>query len=561
MSATAKLDGSGELPRLTPELVRTADARLRARGVDVPGHMVLDLPERVLQFGTGMMLRGLVEDFIDRANRKGVFKGRIVAVGSANSVARDRALNEQGGLYTLVVRGAESGALHSAQSAAGMAKTRGSAPAISMPQPTRPASPRAQGAAAGIDRRIVASLSRALSSVDEWDRVLACARDPALEVIFSQETDAGIVLDESDRADLSPPRSYPGQLTRVLLERARAFRYDRAHAPVVIPCEMVDGNGDRLRAIVLELTRRWRLEPEFAFWLERWVPFCNTLVDRIVTSGSPTAEEQPAVSAELGYVDRVVTTCEPYRLLVIEAGLDMWPRLRFVGADPGIVLAEDIRPFRERKVRILNGTHSVAAPTGLLCGCETVLDAIRHPLVGPFLRRVLFDEILPTLDAPGAEQFAHDVLERFSNPEIRHFLFDISFQETTKLRVRIIPSIDRFADRSGLPPASLAFGFAAYLWFMRGDLQQARRARGLDVPRDDEGEPVRAAWRELGAERIPELVAAVCGNDELWGIDLRAVYGFVPAVTQALSAIAREGAPAALEAHLAAVGAAPPIPL
>ena len=290
MSVTNDAGGSA-LPRLTPELLRTADARLRARGVDVPGDMILDLPERVLQFGTGMMLRGLVEDFIDRANRKGVFQGRIVAVGSTNSVARDRALNEQGGLYTLVVRGAESGALHSAQSAAGMAKTTGSAPAVSMPALARPASPRAQGAAAGIDRRVVTSLSRALSADDQWDQVLACARDPALEVIFSQETDAGIVLDETDRPDLVPPRSFPGKLTRVLLERARAFGFDRVHAPVVIPCEMVEGNGDRLRAIVLELARRWQLEPEFAVWLDRWVPFCNTLVDRIVTSGAPRPEE------------------------------------------------------------------------------------------------------------------------------------------------------------------------------------------------------------------------------------------------------------------------------
>ncbi len=558
MSATEPKGGAAlgeELPRLTPELVRTADFRLRGRGIDVPGHMVLDLPERVLQFGTGMLLRGLIEDFIDRANRKGVFKGRIVAVGSAASTARDRALNEQGGLYTLVVRGPGTGALHTAQGAAGMAGTSGTAPAIEMP--ARPASPRALGGA-GIERRVVASLSRALSSVEQWEQVLACAREPALEVIFSNETDAGIVLEESDRPDSAPPRSFPAQLTRVLLERARAFGFDRTHAPVVIPCEMVEDNGDKLRAIVLELTRRWDVEPEFGVWLERWVPFCNTLVDRIVTSGSPVAEERAGLGLELGYEDRVVTTCEPYRLLVIEAGTDMWPRLRFVGADPGIVLAEDIRPFRERKVRILNGTHTVAAPTGLLCGCETVLDAIRHPLVGPFLKRVLFDEILPTLDAPGAEQFAWDVLERFSNPEIRHYLFDISFQETTKLRVRVLPSVDRYTDRSGLPPRSLAFGFAAYLYFMRGELQQARRAQGLDVPPDDEGAPVRAAWSEFGTDRLSELVAAVCGNEALWGMDLRSIYGFPAAVTDALAAIVIAGAPAALEAHLAAAASSAP---
>ncbi|MDP9348113.1 MAG: tagaturonate reductase, partial [Gemmatimonadota bacterium] len=377
------------LPTLGRGLVSSPDFQRRT-DVSAPTPELLDLPERAVQFGTGAFLRGFVELFLDEANRRGHFGGRVVMVGSTGS-GRDRVLSEQDGLYTLSVQGVDRGAVVE-------------------------------------ERRVIGSVSRALSARDQWDEVLAVAREPELELVLSNTTEVGITLDEEDRPDLAPPRSFPGKLTRFLYERARAFDYDPARGVVVLPCELIEDNGRRLREIVLALAARWELGDEFTAWLERAVPFCNTLVDRIVP-GTPEAAVLEELQAALGYRDGLLTTCEVYRLFAIEGDEALRARLRFAAADPGIVVTPDVAPYRERKVRLLNGAHTVTVPAALLSGCETVLEAVRHPLVGPFLRRVMLEEIVPHLEAPGAEEFAHAVLDRFANPFIRHALLDISLQQ------------------------------------------------------------------------------------------------------------------------------------
>ena len=480
-------------------------------GVDAPAPELLELPERAVQFGTGAFLRGFIDYFIDAANRSGHFDGRVVMVGSTGS-GRDQALNEQEGLYTLSTQGLSRGA-----------ESR--------------------------EHRVIGSVSRALSARDDWDEVLACARSEQMELVFSNTTEVGITLDEGDAADARPPRSFPGKLTRFLEERARAFDYDPARGVVVIPCELIAGNGDRLREIVLALAARWELDPRFAAWVESSVPFCNTLVDRIVP-GTPTGEQRQALVAELGYEDALLTVTEVYRFFAIEPGKAA-DRLRFAATDPGILLTDDVSPYRERKVRILNGGHTVMVPAALLLGCETVREAMEHPLLRPFLERALFEEIVPGLEVPGSEEFARDVVDRFANPFVRHALFDITLQGTMKTRVRIVPSILAYAKREGRAPESLAFGFAAYLLFMRGDLQEKRRAAGLAVPQDDQGERVRALWSEHAKGEEAALARAVCADAGLWGSDLTAVPGFAEAVAEHLTRMVEADPRAALEAHLA----------
>jgi tagaturonate reductase len=489
------------LPVLNRDLVRSAAFQART-DVAAPAPELLDLPERAVQFGTGAFLRGFVEPFLDEANRAGRFGGRVVMVGSTGS-GRDRVLGDQDGLFTLAVQGVDGGrAVH--------------------------------------ERRVIGSVSRALSATDEWDRVLQCARDPRLELVFSNTTEVGIVLDEGDRPDLSPPRSFPGKLTRFLFERARAFDYDPDCGVVVLPCELIEDNGDRLRAIVLALAERWELGPRFARWIEDAVPFCNTLVDRIVPGTPATLAE---VEEEIGYRDGLLTVAEAYRLFVIQGDADLRARLPF-GELPGVVVTGDVAPYRERKVRMLNGAHTITVPAAVLCGCETVLDAVRHPRVGPFLNGVLLDEIVPTLEAPGSEGYARAVLDRFANPHVRHALQDISLQQTMKMRVRVVPTILRHAERTGRAPHSLAFGFAAYLRFVH-------EGRGLP---DDQADRVRAHWPEDRSESA--AAAAVCADTELWGADLAAVPGFVDAVVAALVRMRDHGVAAALEAHLGAAATA-----
>ena len=496
------------LPLLNRALLDAPELRDRP-DPDVPPVELLALPERAVQFGTGAFLRGFVDYFIDAANRSGRFNGRIVAIGSTAS-GRDQLIAEQDGLFTLAIAGLADG------------------------------EPR-------WENRIVASVSRALPA-ERWNDVLECARNPDLELIFSNTTEIGIALDEGDDGMIVPPRSFPGKLTRFLHERALAFDYDPARGVVVIPCELVERNGDRLRDIVMTLAARWSLGERFTRWLHDAVPFCNTLVDRIVP-GTPNSDRRHELERQLGYRDDLLTACEVYRLFAIEGDAALARRLSFAPADPGVVITSELAPYHERKVRLLNGAHTLMAPLALLAGCSTVLEAMEHELVGRFVRRAMLDEIAPGLDAPGAGAYAAEVLERLANPYVQHALIDITLHATMKMQLRVVPSIVRYSLRTGRAPTSLAFGFAAHLLFMRGHFQKERRRRNLHVPPDGHASRLADAWT-VADRTIGALVQAICSDSELWGRDLTAVPGFVGMVTDHLVSLERLGIAKALESHL-----------
>lgn len=523
-------------PRLTRALAASPELQDHPI-VRVPPPDRLALPVRAVQFGTGAFLRGFLDDLLDAANAQGLFDGRVVAVGSTGS-GRDRQLDDQDGLYTVVERGLVDG------------------------QPREAI-------------RVVASVSGALSARDEWEAVLALARTPDLAFVFSNTTEVGIALDPEDAYDLGPPRSFPGKLTRFLHERGRAFGFAADRGVVVLPCELIEDNGMRLREIVDALAARWRLEPAFTAWLDAAVPFCNTLVDRIVP-GAPVGDDAAALARTLGYDDALVTTCEPYRLFAIEATGALAARLRFAGADPGVVVTDDVRPYRERKVRLLNGAHTALVPAAILAGCTTVREAVEHPRVGRFLRRVLLDEIVPTVDAPGADAFAQAVLDRFANPHVRHALWDITLQGTMKTRVRVVPTIVRATTRTGEPPAALTFALAAFVALARGTVQAGRRAAGLAVPADDQAAALAALWsahlpalpadvdgtaaraNAPNAAALAPFVGTLLGDAARWGTDLAAVPGVADAVTRSLARILAIGADAALAELLATAAPAAP---
>jgi tagaturonate reductase len=509
------VDHTSPRPTLSRALLRSSGARSGV--VDFPSEAMLDLPERVIQFGTGAFLRGFTDYFIDEANRRGAFGGRIVMVSSTAS-GRDRRLTEQNGLYTLVVQGIVDGR-------------------------------------ARRDYRIISSVSRALGATTEWPAVLKVAESPDIELIVSNTTEVGIVLDEGDAdagPDRSPPSSFPAKLAALLLHRARHFSYDVARAPAVVPCELIDNNGSTLRGLVMALAERWKTEPEFVRWLER-VPFCNTLVDRIV-AGAPRHELAAELGEALGYDDAMLTIGEPYRLLAIEGNEALRDRLRFVDGDPEIVVTEDITPYQERKIFLLNGTHTALVSIALLSGCTTVREAMEHPALSAFARTALLDEIVPSVRVPGAEAFARDVLDRFANPYLQHALWDITLQGTAKFRGRLVPTIVAYARRAGHAPRALALGFAGYLALQRGDLQAARAAEGRTVPADGAGDTVRARWSgvEDNAAQLGAFVRAVCADEKLWGIDLNAVPGFAELTTEHLVRIRQDGAVAALATLLGA---------
>ncbi len=505
---------SSALPRLSRSLLDTM-RREHAGVVDVPAAELLELPERAVQFGTGALLRGFVDDFIHRANQQGLFAGRIVAVASTGSV-RDRALNEQDGLYTLVVEGIERGE-------------------------------RVE------ERRIISSLSRAMSATDDWQEVLALARAPQLEYVFSNTTEVGIVADTESGRDDAPPKSFPAKLTRFLFERGRTFDFDAARGLTVIPCELIENNGAKLREIVRAIAARWRLGEEFDKWLDSAVPFCNTLVDRIVP-GAPREANAKPLAELLGYDDAMLTCCEPYCLFAIEGDEALRAKLTWATVDDGIVIVPDIAPYRLRKVHLLNGAHSLLTCAALPLGCETVLDAISQPSIYRFVRGAMMDEIAPMVEAEGAEEFAEAVLDRFKNPFIRHALIDITLQATMKMKVRVVPIARKYIERTGAVPQSLAFGFAAYLSFMQGRFQAARREEGLSVPADDQAGTLAKLWGGVADDAslpVGEVVWTICRDTALWGIDLTTLPGFCEAVADHLTRLRTEGMGLALEHHLA----------
>ena len=472
------------------------------------------LPERAVQFGTGAFLRGFVDVFIDQANRRGQFLGRLVAVGSTGS-GRDRAFGDQDGLYTLIVAGVRDGMVVN-------------------------------------ERRIIQSVSRAVSASSHWGKVLEIARDSEVRVVFSNTTEAGIALDERDRDVDALPNSYPAKLARFLLERATTFAYAPSAGVVVLPCELIEDNGTKLEALVREQATRWQLGEMFDAWLSSAVRFCNTLVDRIVP-GTPDPAEHARISSELGYDDALLTVAEPYALFAIEGDSALAERLGFVDPDGVIRIVPDIRPYRERKVRLLNGTHTAMAALGLLSGMSTVFEAMNSPALAPLLQQLARQDIAPMLDVPEAAAFAETVLQRFANSEVRHRLTDIASQGTLKWKVRLLPMLRRHAEASNVLPASLVLALAAQLYLSHPAERSRRAAVGVAAFTDDNGELVYTHWLSSGAAgpdvcrtNVSAFVDSVLGDRLLWDTDLRDIERLASCLTESLQRLLTNGAQALL---------------
>jgi len=462
----------------------------------IPGHA--ELPERILQFGTGAFLRGFVDAIIDEANRQGHFAGRAVAVSSTGS-ERTQLFNEQDGLFTVCIQGIEDGEV--------------------------------------IDRcRVVGSVSRALSAATHWSDVLGVARSPHLEYVISNTTEVGISLDPADRLDATPPLSFPAKLTALLHERAIAFDFRPDRGVIVLCCELIENNGDRLRDLVLSLAGQWALGTRFVDWVQDACAFCNTLVDRIV----PGAPADPCIlEKRLGFHDALAVHAEPYALWVIEGDEALRERLPSSVADDAIVVTPDITPFRERKVRILNGTHSIMVPIAFLSGHDTVRDSLEDELTGRFVREVMLEEIVPAMDIDpeAAERFAMQVLDRFANPFIDHDLLTIALQQTSKMNVRVLPSIHSYFARFGRLPSRLTLGFSAFLAM----ILRAGRADKAEFPPDQGADRVRTHWNASSGD-MHDFVQRVASDPSIWDAPPARLHGFVDAVQTHVNAILEDGA-------------------
>jgi len=508
-----------QMMKLKKELLQDPEFQKRT-DIAVQSADMFQLPEKVLQFGSGAFLRAFADYFINRANQQGIFNGRVIIVQSLEGQRAD-ALNRQDGLYTVFLRGLEHGEKKE-------------------------------------ERCIIASVSRALKARAQWNELLACAHNPQLKIILSNTTEVGISLDEQDAMVLRPPRSFPGKLTAFLYKRYQAFDGSPQAGMVIIPCELIDNNGTRLREIVLELSQRWRLPERFQEWLQHRNIFCNSLVDRIVP-GTPPLDVLKVYWNELGYEDALLTIAEPFHLWAIEGDEQVKAKFPLTETGCNILVVSDVKPYRILKIRILNGVHTTIAPLAFLLGKNFVKECIDDALFASLIKHTIYDEIIPGLDIShdAARQFADDVLERFRNPFIQHPLINITLQSTSKMRERVIPSIERYYEKTGQVPKSLAFGFSAYIWFMRGaerrgDTIYGARGNERYHIEDNEAEYFFSHWTNVQTKEptsLADLVTAICTNERLWGWQLPD--DFVATVSRYLFLIANRGVEQALAEHLA----------
>lgn len=481
--------------------------KIDAPGLVPPGENIFELPEKVLQFGTGVLLRGLPDYFIDKANREGIFNGRIVVVKTTD-VGSASDFDRQDGLYTLHVKGIENGQEVNEQ-------------------------------------QICSAISRVLYAADDWASILKIAHNPQLKIVISNTTEVGIALVQ-DNVKKYPPISFPGKLLAILHERYKAFGGSDKSGLVIIATELIADNGKKLEAIVLELAHLNKLEPAFMDWLENCNHFCNSLVDRIVP-GKPDKELNAKLEKQTGYQDELRIIAEVYCLWAIEGNEEIRSVLSFAKVHPGVIITPDIQMFRELKLRLLNGTHTLSCAVAFLSGFKTVTEAMDNPAFSAFVSGLMLNEIAPAIpykiDDDTAANFAGNVIDRFKNPNIAHQWISISAQYAAKLKFRVLPLLLNHYKQSNKVPERLVFGFAAFLRFMKVtgsvDGKFTGHINGHDyVVTDSNAEKFEQAWQSTDVKTVVETILK---DSLLWETDLTKLPGFKDAIINSLNVIIANG--------------------
>lgn len=454
-------------------------------------------PEKVLQFGEGNFLRAFVDWMIDKANRDGIYRGSIVLCQPIAQGLKDM-INAQDGVYTLAMRGAENG------------------------QPVE-------------NIEVITSVSRCINPYENYEDLMEIARSADLEVVVSNTTEAGIAYHEGDRLTDRPPVSFPAKVTAFLYERYKAFNGDPQKGLLFLPVELIDNNGAELKRIVLKYAEEWELGQEFTEWVNTANEFTSTLVDRIVT-GYPR-DEISYFEEKLGYKDNIIDTSELFNLWVIEGDKTWADKLPVHKTDANVIWTDDVKPYKKRKVRILNGAHTSTVLAAYLAGFDIVGDFMKDDTVRTFMNDVIYKEVIPTLDLPKEEleSFAAAVNDRFANPYIKHNLLDIALNSCSKFNARCLPSLLGYVEEKGKLPKCLTFSLAAFIKFYQGEWKDGvytgTRKDGTQYPLRDDEAVIRFfadAWSENDAEKTAE---SVLSNKDFWsGKDLTEVPGLKDAV-------------------------------
>ncbi|MTI16517.1 tagaturonate reductase [Rhodobacteraceae bacterium RKSG542] len=438
--------------------------------------------ERVIQFGEGNFLRAFIDWKIDRMNEEvGTDFGVVVVRPIDGGIPIS--LNDSDGVYTVLSRGVgEDGNAFS-------------------------------------DARPISAIRREISAVHDWEETLSLARNTDFVAVVSNTTEAGITYVADCKKDDAPPASFPAKVTRMLMERFEACGQSEAPGFHFLPCELIDKNGDTLEKVVLKHAADWALSEEFVAWVKEKNAFYNTLVDRIVP-GYPR-DEADAIEAELGYKDPLMVAAELFHFLVIEKRDDQ-PELVMPLAekDSGTIVVANADGYKERKVAILNGSHTALCPLALVAGIDSVKEAMDNGPANAFLKGMLETEIMPYLSLPQDELkvFAEEVLRRFANPFIAHRWYDISLNGIAKFHTRNLPRFEKHKEVSGHAPRYMGLSLAAWLAFYTGNF-----AKAADLPARD-ADDVKAKFAEIAAlkdsDGVEAMVRAFLREESFWGKSL-----------------------------------------
>ncbi len=455
-------------------------------------------PERIIQFGEGNFLRAFVDWIVWNMNEKANFNSNIVVVQPIDKGMIDL-LNQQDGLYHLNLQGIDKDkAVNSLQ--------------------------------------MIDVISRGINPYKEFDEYLKLAENPEMRFVVSNTTEAGIVFDPSCQLTDKPASSYPGKLTQLLYHRFKTFEGASDKGLIIFPCELIFHNGKELKKTIEQYIEHWNLDTSFKNWFETACGVYSTLVDRIVP-GYPR-ETITEILDKIQFNDQLVVQAEIFHLWVIEAPQSIANEFPAHKAGLNVHFVPDEKPYHERKVTMLNGPHTVLAPVGYLSGFDIVKDIVEDKVLGKYVRKVMFEELLSTLDLPKGEleKFAEDVLDRFRNPFVKHFVTSIMLNSFPKFKTRDLPGLKIYLKRKGSLPSGIILGLAAMITYYRG----GKRGDIEIVPNDDQAiiDVLNQAWKNSS---MKEISKTVLGAEFIWGENLNLIEGLTRKLAEYLLLIKQEG--------------------
>lgn len=469
------------------------------------------LPLKIIQFGGGNFLRAFVDWMVQILNETTDFNSGVVVVKPTKQ-GDYHLLKSQNGLFTVALAGFKNGQLIA-------------------------------------EKKLIACVQEIVNPYSEWENYLALAENIDLRFVVSNTTEAGIKFNAEDQLEDKPPIEFPAKLTLWLYHRFQYFKGDTAKGCIVLPCELIEENGVALKNTILQYADHWKLEDPFKTWINSSNHFCNTLVDRIV-SGYP-ADRADEIVKELGYTDDLLVAGEYYHSWVIQCNEVVQKELPFDRTDLNVEFVDDLRPYREMKVRILNGAHTTLVPVAYLAGIRFVNDAMNNREVSRFVELLLQEEVSKTLNFSESviRKFIDDVLDRFRNPLLKHQLISISLNSTSKFVTRLLPTLKDYYSKEGKLPKKIVFGFSALIRFYKGEFN------GEKIETNDHQKVLdffQSAYQKLDSQELSkrEVIALILGNSDIWGEDLSKVDGLTALVQHYFIKIENEGVLSCLKEEL-----------